>query len=130
MYLVPSSTKYTSLSLQPLLKGFTNNNKRKLKHQFVKTLNHIEEGATVVEMLEVIDYDENYKPLEIETIDIIKPESLKGITEYKHQSGPALPGEPGRSHSATSSWRKTNSQIKIIQPKNEDDHTSERRNRT
>ena len=50
MYLVPSSTKYTSLSLQPLLKGFTNNNKRKLKHQFVKRLNHIEEGATVVEM--------------------------------------------------------------------------------
>jgi len=50
MYLVPSSTKYTSLSLQPLLKGFTNNNKRKLKHQFVKKLNHIEEGTTVVEM--------------------------------------------------------------------------------
>ena len=46
MYLVPSSTKYnaSSLSLQPLLKGFTNNNKRKLKHQFVKKLNHIEEG--------------------------------------------------------------------------------------
>ena len=34
-------------------------------------------GGTVVEVLEVIDYDENYKPLEIETIDIIKPEPLK-----------------------------------------------------
>jgi len=34
-------------------------------------------GGTIVEMLEVIDYDENYKPLEIETIDIIKPEPLK-----------------------------------------------------
>ena len=91
-------------------------------------------GATVVEMLEVIDYDENYKPLEIETIDIIKPEPLNGITEYKHQSGPALPGEPGRSHSAkapggkpllpgekqTPKLKSSNPKMKMITPQKEE----------
>ena len=44
-------------------------------------------GGTVVEVLEVIDYDENYKPLEIETIDIIKPEPLRKYVDEADMSG-------------------------------------------
>ena len=84
--------------IEPKIKEKKIKNKIKINPEMSEEFEKI--GGTIVEMLEVIDYDENYKPLEIETIDIIKPEPLKGITEYKHESGPALPGEPGRTHSA------------------------------
>jgi len=61
--------------MEPKIKEKKIKNKIKINPEMSEEFKKI--GGTVVEMLEVIDYDENYKPLEIETIDIIKPEPLK-----------------------------------------------------
>ena len=61
--------------MEPKIKEKKIKNKIKINPEMSEGFKKI--GGTVVEMLEVIDYDENYKPLEIETIDIIKPEPLK-----------------------------------------------------
>lgn len=61
--------------MEPKIKEKKIKNKIKINPEMSEEFKKI--GGTVVEMLEVIDYDENYRPLEIETIDIIKPEPLK-----------------------------------------------------
>ena len=61
--------------MEPKIKEKKIKNKIRINPEMSEEFKKI--GGTVVEMLEVIDYDENYKPLEIETIDIIKPEPLK-----------------------------------------------------
>ena len=61
--------------MEPKIKEKKIKNKIKINPEMSEEFEKI--GGTIVEMLEVIDYDENYKPLEIETIDIIKPEPLK-----------------------------------------------------
>lgn len=61
--------------MEPKIKEKKIKNKIKINPEMSEEFKKI--GGTIVEMLEVIDYDENYRPLEIETIDIIKPEPLK-----------------------------------------------------
>ena len=61
--------------MEPKIKEKKIKNKIRINPEMSEEFEKI--GGTVVEVLEVIDYDENYKPLEIETIDIIKPEPLK-----------------------------------------------------
>ena len=61
--------------MEPKIKEKKIKNKIRINPEMSEEFKKI--GGTVVEVLEVIDYDENYKPLEIETIDIIKPEPLK-----------------------------------------------------
>ena len=74
--------------IEPKIKEKKIKNKIKINPEMSEEFEKI--GGTIVEMLEVIDYDENYKPLEIETIDIIKPEPLKKeeveIDEYASMS--------------------------------------------
>ena len=98
--------------MEPKIKEKKIKNKIRINPEMSEEFKKI--GGTVVEVLEVIDYDENYKPLEIETIDIIKPEPLKKkyVDEADMSGAPSIKD----AKSAKKTKVKYDSHMKVMAP--------------